>query len=123
MRLIIKRLLSLFPTKLPVGMTEFHKFANEVIELSGKYADDDSMKFAIASQVMHLGAQTSSAPKNYFVRSLRKAAANQVASQVFQDVKIKQQEAAKQAAAAEETAKISKVAVISDQAETQKEVQ
>lgn len=101
MKLLAKRFLSLFPTKLPVGMSEFETWSNSVVELSGKFADDDSMKFAIASQIMHLGAQKSSVPKNFFVRSLRKAAANQVASQVFQDIKIKQQEAAKAAQAAD----------------------
>lgn len=79
-------------------MTEFESWAASIVELSGEFADVDSMKFAIASQIMHLGAQRSSVPKNFFVRSLRKAAANQVASQVFQDIKTKQQEAAKASA-------------------------
>lgn len=92
MRQLLKKLLSYLPSKLPIGMQEFNEFSSEVIQLSGKFADEDSMKFAIASQMMHLGPQTSSISKQFFIRSLRKAAANQVASQVFQDIKIKQQQ-------------------------------
>lgn len=97
----LKKIASLFPTKLPVGLAEFNEWSDSIIELSGKFADEDSLKFAIASMVMHLGPQRSSVPKNYFVSSLRKTAANQVAGQVFLDIKEKQkaqQEAAKTAA-------------------------
>jgi hypothetical protein len=104
MKRLLKQLLSLLPTKLPVGMTEFNAWADSIIELSGNYADADSMKFALASMVIHLGPQRSSVAKNHFVRSLRKTAANQVAQAVFQDIKIKQQEAAKAAQQAEATA-------------------
>jgi len=102
-KLLLKKLLSLLPSKLPVGKTEFDEWTDSIIELSGKYADKDSMQFVIATQVMNLGPQRSSVPKNFFVRTLRKAAANQVAGQVFYDIKTKQQEAAK-AAQAEATA-------------------
>lgn len=108
MRLALKRLLSHLPTYLPVGVTEFQSWSRDIIELSGKFADEDSMRFALASQVLHLGAQKSSVPKHFFVCSMRKAAANQVASQVFQDIKQKQIEAAQkqqaEATASQETA-------------------
>lgn len=97
MKRIILLALSYFPRPLPVGMTEFTTWSDRIISLSGSFADADSMKFALSSQIMHLGAQKSSVPDQYFIRSMRKAAANQVASQFFQDIKIKQQEAAKAA--------------------------
>ncbi len=97
MKLLLKRLLAFLPTKLPVGVTEFDQFANDIIELSGKYADELSMRFAIASMVIHAPHDKGALSKRYFVTRLRKSAANQVASQVFQDVKA-QQEAASQAA-------------------------
>ncbi len=100
MRLLIKQLLSYLPTRLPTGMTEFQKWSQDIIDLTGSLADDDSMRFAISSQIMHMGAQKDCVPKRYFVASLRKAAANQVASQVFQDVKLRQQQKAQEAAAA-----------------------
>lgn len=85
-------------------MTAFESFVDEIIELSGPYADRDSMMFAVASIIMHLPPQRSSVPKNYFVRSLRKVAANQVAGQAFQDVKTRQAEAQKAAQEAEKQA-------------------
>lgn len=93
--LIVK---SYFPQKLPVGLTEFNSWAANIIEITGAFADPDSMKFAIASNILHLPPNRSSVSTQFFVRSLRKAAANQVASQVFQDIKNKQQEEAKAAA-------------------------
>lgn len=84
---------SYFPTKLPVGTTEFEAWVDSIIELAGKYADRDSMKFAIASMLIHADARHGALSKQYFVTRLRKSAANQIASQVFQDLKQKQAEA------------------------------
>ncbi len=102
----LKRILSYLPTKLPVGLTQFDAFAESIIELSGNYADTDSMKFAIASMIIHLPAGKAAVPKAFFVNSLRKSAANQVASQVFQDIKAKQAEVEAKRKQAEETAKL-----------------
>lgn len=83
---------------LPVGMAEFNEFASRIISLAGPYADEDSMKFALASIVIHADATKAHYSDAYFLERLRKSAANQVASQVFQDIKAKQAalEAAKQ---------------------------
>lgn len=91
MKLLLKRVLSRFSTKLPVGATEFEKWADSIIELSGQFADRDSMIFAISSTLIHADAKHGSLPKAYFVNRLRKAAANQIASQMFQDIKLRQQ--------------------------------
>ncbi len=99
---LIKRLLSYLPTKLPVGVSQFESFADSIIELSGPYADIDSMRFAIASMIIHADHKQASLPKNYFVTRLRKSAANQIASQIFQDIKTRQEQALK--TKAEETA-------------------
>ncbi len=87
MKLLIRRLLSYFPTQLPVGLTEFDAWADDIIELAGAFADRDSMRFVLANQVMHMPPYKSSVPKNQFVRGLRKTACNQIAGQVFQQVK------------------------------------
>lgn len=92
-----KTLCSYFPSSVPTSVPEFKEWSDSIIELVGPMADVDSMKFALASQLIHLGPQSSSKPKQYFVRSLRKAAANQVSSYFFQEIKLKQQEAAKAA--------------------------
>lgn len=105
MKLLLKRLLSYLPTQLPVGLTEFNKWADDIIELSGEFADRDSMKYAIASNLIHLPHTASRMPKNHFVKTMRKAAANQVASAVFQEIKTKQLEkAAAEAAKQQEQA-------------------
>lgn len=99
MKLALKRLYSYLPTPLPVGMAEFNTWVDSIIELSGEYADRDSMAYAIASNLIHLPHTKAKVPKAYFVNTLRKAAANQVASQVFHDIKMKQK-------AAEDAAKL-----------------
>ncbi|MES2215069.1 MAG: hypothetical protein V4485_03505, partial [Pseudomonadota bacterium] len=86
----LKIILSYLPSKLPVGVTEFNSFADSIIELTGPMADNDSMKWAIANNIIHLPSTVSHKSKQYFVRVLRKAAANQIASFVFQDIKLKQ---------------------------------
>jgi hypothetical protein len=91
---------SFFNRKLPVGVTEFHEWADRIILLSGKFADEDSMKFALSSALIHMDSKIAAKPDQYFMALMRKAAANQVASQVFQDIKVKQAKAAADAAEA-----------------------
>ncbi len=62
------------------------------------------MKFALASVIIHSDATKSRYSDAYFLERLRKSAANQVASQVFQDVKARQAEAAAAQQLAEATA-------------------
>ncbi len=87
LKLLLKQLLAYLPSKLPAGKTEMHKFMDEIIEISGKFADVDSMKFAISSMVLRLDSTASRVSKQYFARSLRKAAANQVVSVILNDIK------------------------------------
>ena len=109
---LLKFLLSLIPVRLPVGMKEFDAWAQSIRDLVGPGFEQvpfDDFKFVLANTIMHLGPQRSRVAKNYFVQTLRKGGANQVASQIFQDVKVRQaeaQEAAKvaQAKLAEATA-------------------
>lgn len=86
---------------LPVGLTEFNAFAEEVFAMSGRFADEDSMRFALASMIIHGKEDLGDVKTSYFAKRLRKVAANQVASQVFQDIKAKQIEAQEAQKAAE----------------------
>lgn len=107
MKIILKRLLSYVPTPLPVGLTEFNEWADSIIELSThQFADRDSLYQALANMIIHASPAKSSdtpkayMPKNFFVMGLRKGAANQVASYVFQEIRLQQAarlEAAKKA--------------------------
>lgn len=98
---VLSYVLSYLPRRLPQGMAEFSHFAEEVIRLAG-LPDNDSTRFAVAVQIMHLGPTESNKPKRYFVRTLQKGAAAQVAGCVMQDLKDKQK-AAQLAAAATNT--------------------
>lgn len=115
MKQLLKRLLSYLPTPLPVGTPQFDKFADDIIELAGSYADRDSMRFAIASILIHADAKIGALSKQYFVVRLRKSASNQIASQVFQDIKTKQQEAQKAAEQAKLEATTEPVEASSDE--------
>lgn len=126
MKLLLKRILSYLPTPLPVGLSEFHKWADSIIELSGEYADPDSMKQALANMIIHASPAKASdtprshVPKQFFVKGLRKGAANQVASYVFQEIRTKQVaalEAAKKAEA-DKLAADKQAEVTATQAET-----
>jgi len=100
MKLLLKNLASYVPTPLPTGMAAFDTWADSVIELLGPGFENvpkDDKRYVLASAIQHLGATQSSVQKRHFVRLLRKAAASQVAGQIFMDIKIKQQEAAKAA--------------------------
>ena len=122
MLLVLKKLLSRLPTPLPVGVTEFNVWSDSIIELSGEYADRTAMKFALASMVLHADSSRGSLPKHYFVVRLRKSAANQVASQVFQDIKLQQQlEAEKKAAEAANQVEAATQPSVVDNGETKKD--
>lgn len=92
MKRIVLLLLSFIPRHLPVGMSEFETWAQRILSQTGKFADEDSMKFALASILIHADARHGSLPDKYFTDRLRKSAANQVSSQVFQNIKAKQAE-------------------------------
>lgn len=102
MKLFVKRILAYFPSRLPVGMTEFNTWADSIVELTGPLADKTSMMFALASILIHADSKHGALPKKYFVDRLIKSAANQVASQIFQDIKA-EQELQKQQLTAEAT--------------------
>ena len=92
------RILSYLPTSLPVGMTEFDKWSDSVIALS-PLPNNSSSKFTVAVMIPHLDSTTARKPKAYFVRALHKAAANQIAYSIIQELKAKQAEQEKTAAA------------------------
>lgn len=94
----ILKILSFIPTPLPVGMTEYNKWMDSVLNLVGPIADKTSMTWLISNEIMHIKSGTDRVPKRYFVKVLRKFAANQLAASVVNQIK-EQQEAARKAAA------------------------
>jgi len=100
----IKTILSYLPSKLPTGNTRYTAWLNEVTDLAGPIADVDSMQWVISNEVMRLASTKDRAPKAYFVKVLRKYAANQLAANKVMELKTKQQEAQNAAKLAEATA-------------------
>lgn len=99
------QLRGLFPSRLPTGVTEFNAWADSIASTYRlPTADQDSVRFSLASQIMHLGPTADSKPKYYFVRAIRAGAAKQIAGNAFYEIKSKHQAAQKAAQAAEATA-------------------
>ena len=85
---------NLFPSSLPQGITEFNNWAQSIIDDYG-FPDNDSVRFALATMVMHQGPTAAYRSKFYFALMVKAGAAKQVASQVFTNIKTLQLEAAK----------------------------
>ncbi len=96
--LAVKRILSRFPSQLPVGLTHYREWLAEVVELIGPIATIEDLQFCVSAEVLRLGPTTCSIAKHTLVRKVRAGAAKQIAGFVFTEIKEKQQ-AAQQAAA------------------------
>lgn len=77
---LIKKILSRFPSRLPQGMTEFNRFVEDVAWLS-ELPDNDRLRVVVATFIMQLPPSTNSFSKWRLANLIRKAAANQVASE------------------------------------------
>lgn len=107
MRLFLKRIASYIPLPVPTGMTKFDAFVADIVSLSGGIASPDDIEWVVNAEMMRIGPRQSLIAKNYFVSSIKSAAAKQLAGARFQALKLKQQaaiEAAKQAEATAQTA-------------------
>ena len=81
---------SFFPTSLPKGVTEFHAWADDIIDLSGA-PDNDSVKFALATNILHASPTAAIKPKFHYILLMKKAMANQVASHIINETKARQE--------------------------------
>ncbi len=116
------------PRALPMGRTEFQKWANRIImgalvpndegfyvgqditrltwiDVEGRIERlqifEDSQKFALANLLLHLGPTESHKPDAFFIHSLRKFAVNQVADAI----RVELRDAAKARTAKDEKAR------------------
>lgn len=88
------RLLGRFKSKVPTGVLEFNDWAQSIIDNYDLPTSDlDSVRYTLATIIMHSKAQDAYMPKQYFVLTLRAAAAKQIAGHVFTEIKQKQKEA------------------------------
>lgn len=104
-----RQFLGLFPSRVPVGKTEFDEWVDSLVntyDFASKNLDD--IKFVLAHVIQRLGASEAYKSKFYFFLSFNAAASKQVAGSVFYDIKQRQI-----AAQAEATA--NQKAVVSDE--------
>lgn len=82
----LKNLRDYFPTKIPFeSPEELDKFTSDLFK-SYDIPDTRSYRHAIATMIMHLGPTTTAIPKIFFVRSVRKAMANQLAYDKIKEI-------------------------------------
>lgn len=99
---LFKQLRGFFPSALPTGTTAFNAWADDIAATYFMPTENvDSIRYTLASIIMHLGPTAAYRSKFYFALVIRSGAAKQVAGSVFQDIKIRQQELAKAEAAAQ----------------------
>lgn len=94
----LNKLYCLLPTALPRGMTEFETWADSIIT-TYDFPNNDSVRFALATMIIHSGPQDDAKPKYQFARAVRASMSKQIAGGVFQDIKTRQIEAQKAEAA------------------------
>ena len=72
---------------LPVGMQEFEEWSDRIISGTLLPAEPSSQKFALATMLMHLGPTVDHECDGYFIKSLRKAAINQIAHAKMEEIR------------------------------------
>lgn len=90
LRRSIRKILAHIPSRLPMGMTEFDKLSNSIIDIYQPPCSDDDVKWVVATEIMNLKRGTAYVPKALFKDYLYRGAANQVASYAMQDIKERQ---------------------------------
>jgi len=74
--------------ELPLGVSEFHVWSDRIISgacIPG--ATPESIKFALADQLLHLGPTVDFEADLYFIKCLRKFAINQVADNMRREIR------------------------------------
>jgi hypothetical protein len=87
---ILKKMRNFLPSPVPLGIAEFEAWASDIIS-TYDFPNNDSVRFALATMILHSGPTAAFVSKRYFSLMVKAGAAKQIASQVFQDIKIKQQ--------------------------------
>lgn len=90
---------------LPMGAVDFEVWADRIISGALVPAEPESLKFALASMIMHLGPTEDHKEDIFFMKQLRKSAVNQVADAKMKEIRdaAKARLAAEQAKANEAT--------------------
>jgi hypothetical protein len=98
------------PRPLPMGVTEFKEWSERIIAGALIPTEDkDSLTAALASMLMSLGPTEDHKPDAYFIHALRKAATNEVAHAMFQEIKKRKQAQEDAEANKQEAAQVSAI--------------
>lgn len=108
----VNKILFCLPTQLPLGIPAFLTWSQSIID-TYDFPDNDSVRFALATMVLHLGPTTAYKSKRYFSVCVKAGAAKQIAGAIFTEIKQKQ-EAAQKAAALTTTAEATAPKAASD---------
>lgn len=92
---LFQRFFCLFPSPLPIGLTAFNKWTASIIRVYN-LPDNDSIRFSLATMVLHAPPQACYKRKEFFGRSALKAMSNQVCHSVMEDLKAKRDALVKQ---------------------------
>ncbi len=82
----IARLRAFVPSRLPTTPAAHKAWAEAICAFAG-YPCNSSFEQALAIMILHLGPTVAYKSQEYFIRSLHKAAANQVASGVIEQIR------------------------------------
>ncbi len=84
------RVLAFFPSKLPIGDAKFEAWYADIAWLYDLPTDNDSIRFALGTSIMHLPPTAFYTSKRHFGLLLLKGAAQQQAYNIMGDCKIRQ---------------------------------
>lgn len=91
---------------LPIGRTQFEEWSDRIIAGAMVEAGKESLKFSLGAMIMHLGPTEAFKEDAFFILQLRKAAVNQTAHTMMEELKKAQEEKQKQAEATAPTLKV-----------------
>lgn len=91
MKKVGRQIRGLFPSRIPTGMKEFDIWARDIADTYQMPTEVfDSLKFTLATTVMHLGPTDAYKSKYWFALMINASAAKQIAGAKFQEVKQEQ---------------------------------
>ena len=95
----IRQQISRLPSALPNGMTEFETWASDIID-TYNFPNNDSVRFTLATMIMHSGPSDAFKSKHSFMLMIRASMAKQIAAAQFQEIKNRQKQLEQDALAA-----------------------
>lgn len=78
---------------LPIGKKQFEEWSERIISGAMVDATSESLKFSLAAMLMHIGPTEAFREDAFFILQLRKAAVNQTAHAMMQELKENQKQA------------------------------